>query len=56
MMSKVTRGTTKPTPMPPPVGKTPKGRAIGNFPDGVKPMRDGEKGYDPAPARPKGIR
>jgi len=55
-MGKAARASIKPTPMPPPVGRNTKGRPIGNFPDGVRPMTSSDKTYEPTPPRPKAFK
>jgi len=55
-MGRATKQAGKPSPMPKPVDRDRRGKPVGNFPDGVKPMAAGEKTYDPAPARPKGFK
>lgn len=55
-MGRATKMVSKPTPMPKPVDRDRRGKPVGNFPDGVRPMATGEKAYDDAPKRPKGMK
>jgi len=52
-MGRATRATGTAVKLPPPVTKNTKGRPMGNYPDGAKPMLPGEMGFDRAPVRPR---